>query len=207
MIWLATPIIITVYFCRGYLARLIFSRNSGDIALILGFLSVAIFFQIIYAIVCRWFYAQKDTKTPLFVSLFVIALNIVLVATLSKASMYGIAGLAIAQSIVAMIEVLILSVIMIMRDHRLLDAAFWSAMVKILSVAGFSLVAGYITVKVFPLQSDEKGLILLGSKLALIAGVVIGVYIIVSAMFGLEEAKIFFDRLKRLILKPIKIQY
>src|SRR5256885_12232213 len=34
--------------------------------------------------ISRWFYAQKDTKTPLFVSLFTIALNIMLAVTLAR---------------------------------------------------------------------------------------------------------------------------
>lgn len=207
MIWLTTPVVIICYFARGYLARLIFSRNAPDIALIFGFLTVAIFFRIVYTIVSRWYYAQKDTRTPLFVSLFVIGLNIVLTATLSRPEAYRIAGLAIAQSIAAMTEVVLLVSIMIYRDRKLFSGEFWGAIMRILSVAGFSLVAGYLTVKVFPLNGSEKGFITLGSKLATIAAVVGGVYVGISALFGLEEAKTIFNRLKRFILRPIKVQY
>ena len=207
LIWLTTPVVIICYFARGYLARLIFARNAPEIALIFGFLTVAVFFRVIYTIVSRWYYAQKDTKTPLFVSLFVIALNIALVATLARPDMYRIAGLAIAQSVAAMAEVIILLSVMVIRDHKIFSGEFMGAMIRILSVAGFSLVTGYTMMKIYPLQGAEKGFIVLGSKLAVISAVIIGVYLAMSALFGLEEAKIFFNRVKRFILKPIKIQY
>src|SRR6185312_12142393 len=78
MIWLSAPLVVVCFFGRGYLARLIYTKGNFQIATIFGFLTVAIFFRIVYSIISRWFYAQKDTKTPLFVSIFTIGLNVVL---------------------------------------------------------------------------------------------------------------------------------
>jgi putative peptidoglycan lipid II flippase len=211
MIWIAMPVVVVSFFARGYLARLIFSHNdAGQIALIFGYLVGAILFRIMYAIISRWFYAQKDTKTPLFVSLFTIALNIFLAYNLSRpvvnGSSYGIAGLAMAQSIVAAVEVLILVSIMVWRDHKLFNIAFWGGLVKILSVTGFSVLATFIMLSFFPLQLKDVGPITLGSKLAAIASVTFFVHITVSSLFGLEEAGIALRRIKKLILMPIKIQ-
>jgi putative peptidoglycan lipid II flippase len=206
MIWLTIPVVIICYFARGYLARLIFAKNGQEIALIFGFLTVAIFFRIMYTIISRWYYAQKDTKTPLLVSIFVIGLNVVLAAMLARPSSYGIAGLAISQSIVAMVEVVILFSVMLVRDPGLFRLEFWGAILKIFSVAGFALVAGYVAVSFFPLGLEERGFITLGSKLAAIAGSIFGVYLLVSALFGLEEAAAFFNRVKRIALKPIKVE-
>ena len=124
MIWITLPVVIVGFFARGYLARLIYAKNSPEIALIFGYLALAIFFGTIYTIISRWFYAQKDTKTPLFVSIFAIILDVILVTILARPSSYGIAGLAIAQSIVGMAEVIALLVIMLIRDSRLFDRAF-----------------------------------------------------------------------------------
>ncbi|HSH55945.1 MAG TPA: lipid II flippase MurJ, partial [Candidatus Limnocylindrales bacterium] len=77
LVWLTIPVVIVAFYARGYLARLIFSQNAPDIALLFGFLTVAIFFRTVYAIISRWFYAQKDTWTPLVVSIFIIVLNII----------------------------------------------------------------------------------------------------------------------------------
>ena len=73
-----------VFFGRGYLARLIFTRGSSEITAIFGFLCGAIFFRIVYAIISRYFYAQKDTWTPLGVSILAIGLNIYLAWKLSN---------------------------------------------------------------------------------------------------------------------------
>jgi putative peptidoglycan lipid II flippase len=206
MIWISAPLVVVCYFTRGYLARLIYSNGSPEIAIIFGFLTVAIFFRIIYAIISRWFYAQKDTKTPLFVSLFTIALNIGLAYLLSRPSAYGLSGLALAQSIVAAVEVFILVVIMLFRDHRLFDANFWSGVWRIISVTGFSVVASFIMISLYPLGLNDRGIFTLGSKLLFIAGVTFGVHVTVSALFGLEEARPIFSRLRKIILKPIKIE-
>jgi putative peptidoglycan lipid II flippase len=198
---------IICYFVRGYLARLIFTTPSPQIALIFGYLTIAIFFRIIYSLVSRWFYAQKDTKTPLFVSVFTIGLNIILAYSLSRKSSYGIAGLALAQSIVATVEVIILGIIMLIRDHKLFDKKFWGGVAKIMSITGFSIAAGIIMIALFPLGANDHGIITLGAKLLLIVSVVFSVHIGMSGLFGLEEVQPLFERAKRLILKPIKLDY
>lgn len=207
MIWLTIPVVVICFFCRGYLARLIFSRDAQQIALIFGFLTVAIFFRTLYAIISRWFYAQKDTKTPLFISIFTIALNIFLVMILARPKAYGAAGLAMAQSIVAAVEVLILVTVMLIRDTKLFDITFWGGLVRIISASGFSVLTAYIAVSFFPLGADDRGMVTLGTKLLFIAGSTIVVHVTVSGIFGLEEARPVFAAIKRFILRPIRIQY
>lgn len=205
MIWIIMPVVIVAFFARGYLARLIFARDSSEVALIFGYLTAAIFFGTIYTIISRWFYSQKDTKTPLVVSIFVILLNIALVYTFARPDSYSIAGLAMAQSIVAMVQVTILSTIMLIRDHQLFDREFLGGCARIVSVSGFSLIAGYIMVSIYPLESTDRGFITLGGKLLMIALVVFATHIGISSLFGLEEVHPLFDRVKRFIIKPAHI--
>lgn len=207
IIWITLPVVVVSFFARGYLARLIFAKNSDEITIIFGFLCVAILFRTLFAIISRWYYAQKDTRTPLIVSVFVIGLNVVLAYTLSRPHAYGVAGLAIAQSIVAAVEVGILGVIMLLRDPKLFDRQFWSGIFQTLSVTGFSLVAGYLAVQAWPLTSTDKGVIALGSKLLAISIATLSTHIVVSGIFGLDEAKPIFAWLRRLILRPVKIDY
>lgn len=206
MIWLAAPLVVVCYFARGYLARLIFSAGNEQIALIFGYLTLAIFFRILYTLISRWFYSQKDTRTPLYVSIFTIALNIVLAIKLASPNAYHIAGLALAQSIAAMAEVLVLFTVMLWRDHKLFDWQFWSGVIRIFSVTGFSVVAGFIMISFYPLGINDKGIITLGSKLMLIAGVTFGVHLIISGLFDLEEVRPIFARIKKLVLKPVKLE-
>lgn len=207
IIWITMPVAVVSYFARGYLARIIFGSDAPEIAVIFGFLTTAIVFRTIYTIVSRWFYAQKDTVTPLLVSIFTIALNIVLAYSLSRPGSYGVVGLAIAQSLVAAVEVFILFVIMLIRDHKLLDKTFFGGIGRILSVTGFSIVAGATMISILPLGVNDKGYEVLGTKLLAITLVVFTVHIAVSALFGLDEVRPFFRRLKQFILKPIRMTY
>jgi putative peptidoglycan lipid II flippase len=205
MIWISAPLAVLCYYCRGYLARMIYAHGSPQIATIFGFLTLAIFFRILYSIISRWFYAQKDTKTPMFVSIFTIGLNIVLAIELSRPHRYGVDGLALAQSIVAAIEVVILSVIMLLRDHKLFDHVFWTGVFKIISVTGFSVVTGFIMISLYPLGIADRGIVTLGSKLVFISGVTFIVHLSVSALFDLEEARPVISRLRKIVLSPIKL--
>ncbi len=206
IIWLTLPVVVLVYFTRGYLARLIFTYDAPQIALILGFFTGAILFRTIYSLVSRWFYAQKDTRTPLIVSLFAIALNVVLAYTLSRPDAYDVAGLAMAQSFVAAAEVVILFSVMLMRDHKLLNREFWSGLYRILSVTGFTIIAAFIMLTLLPLNTSDRGFITLGAKLSGIAFVTFLVHFGMSALFGLDEVKPILRKIRKTILTPIKIQ-
>lgn len=207
LLWISLPVVVITYFGRGYLARLIFKRGGPDIALILGFLSVAILFRIIYTLFSRYFYAQKDTVTPLLVSIFAIGLNIFLAFRLARPEPvgYGPAGLAIAQSIVAASEVVILFSIMLWRDRHLFTKEFWSVASKIISITGFTIMAAFIMVTVLPLSSSDRGFFTLGFKFGSISIVTLLTHLSVSYMFGLEEAKLALHTVRKTIFKPIKI--
>ena len=172
----------------------------------LAFLSAAIFFRIIYTIISRYFYAYKDTVTPLLVSILAIGLNIYLAFTLARPNSYNISGLAIAQSIVAAVEVIILCIIIVYRDRHFFGLQFVDVLMKMLSATGFSVVAAYISIQFLPLEVDDRGFITLGTKFVAIAAVTCSVYLVVSLLLRLEEPKPILERLKRIILKPIKIQ-
>jgi putative peptidoglycan lipid II flippase len=206
MLWITMPVVVIAYFCRGYLARLIYANGNDQIAIVFGYLTLAILFRIIYAIVSRWFYSQKDTKTPLVVSVFTITLNVFLAYTLAKPDAYGVAGLALAQSIVAIVEVLILFAIMLYRDPKLFDMNFLSGCIKIVSVTGFSVIAGLVMLTLYPLSAADRGVVTLGAKLLLISGVVIGTHLAVSSLFGLEEVRPVLSRIRKIILKPVKVE-
>ena len=207
LVWVTIPVVIVSYLARGYLARIIFKEGSAEIALIFGLMAIAIFFRVVYTIISRWFYAQKDTRTPLFVSLFTITLNIILAVLLARPSAYGAAGLAMALSICAAVEVLVLGTVMVARDRKLLDMEFWGGVGRAISVGGFSMLAGYAAVSTFPLTLNDTGFIVLGGKLAFIACTTFAVHIAVSGLFGLEEVRPIFNWFKRIVLRPIRGAY
>lgn len=208
MIWISMPTIVICYFCRGYLARLLYGQASPQVRLIFGYLTVAIFFRIVYSILSRYFYAQKDTRTPLYVSIFAIGLNIILAFSLAKPQPegYGLAGLAMAQSLVAAAEVVLLMGIMIYRDRKLLNMQFWGGVWRILSVTGFSVLTAFIMISLLPLKITDTGIVTLGIKLGAIAGATLLTHVAISSLFGLEEARPVVQKTKEFILKPISVK-
>lgn len=205
MIWIALPVVVISFFARAYLARIIFARSNHEISMIFGFLCIAIFFRIIYTIISRYFYAHKDTKTPLYVSLFVIAFNIVLAYNLSKPTAYDVVGLAMAQSIVAIIEIAILVSVIIYRDRKLFDVEFVGFLVKAFSVTGFTAFIAYYTVHLLPLRELDRGMGL-AVKLGFVASIILALHVSISYLFGMSEAKTVIYKIKRIILKPVKLQ-
>ncbi len=205
-IWITMPVVVIGFFARGYLARMIFANYAPQIAIIFGFLCVAIFFRTLYSLISRWFYAQKDTKTPLFVSMFTICLNIFLAYWLTRPGAYGVEGLAIAQSVVAAVEIVVLGTVMLRRDRKLFDGQFWGGVFRIVSVTGFSLVTGYIAVSLLPLSGGDSGFVMF-LKLSAIAGATLATHVTLSGLFGLEEARPFWSWVKRVTLRPIKVDY
>lgn len=206
LMWLTLPTVVFVYFTRGYLARLVFKRGSPEIALILGFLAIAIFFRVIYSLFSRYFYAHKDTVTPLIVSIFAIFLNIILVFALARPEAYGAAGLALAQSIVSMTEVFVIGVVIYTRDPTIFNREFWNMTTRLISVTGFTIISTFVMISVLPLDLNDSGFFLLGSKLAAIATVSFSTHVLVSALFGFDEGIKVINKLKNFIYRPIKFE-
>jgi peptidoglycan biosynthesis protein MviN/MurJ (putative lipid II flippase) len=158
-----------------------------------------------YTIISRYFYAQKNTRTPLLVSLLAIGSNIFLAYNLSKPSAYGVTGLAIAQSTVAAGEVFILFAIMLKNDRKLFDLPFWSGILRIISVTGFSALVAFLLVGLMPLNVNDRGLILM-IKLTLIGCGTLLTHVVLSWAIGLKEVQPIFEKIRKLVLKPVKIQ-
>ena len=203
------PVAVITFFTRAYLARLIYKNIAPEIALILGFLVGAIIFRTLYTLISRYFYSHKDTRTPLFVSLFAIALNIFLAFTLARprsAGGYDVAGLAIAQSIVAAVEVMILTAIIMLRDSHFFTATFWGGVVRTLSVTGFTILTTYIMVSLVPLNVTDRGFITLSTKLLFIIIPTLIVHVGISSLFDLPEAQPVVSKLRSIALKPVRVQ-
>lgn len=196
IIWLALPVATIAYFTRGYLVN--FIKNGGDalMAGLLGALVVAILFRSIYHIAARSFYAQQDTKTPLYISVFAIGLNIILAIWFTASLDMGAYGLAWAQSIVAFIEVMILFFVMSRRIEGLFDRVFLGAVMRMASATGFMAVISYISVLVFQLGAGDQSFLATFPKFAIIVAVNLAAYVLFSKLLKLSEADPVIAKLK-----------
>lgn len=204
IIWLALPVATVAYFTRGYLVN--FIKNGGDplIAGLLGALAVAILFRSIYHIAARSFYAQQDTKTPLYISLFAIGLNIILAIWFTSTLNMGAYGLAWAQSFVATIEVLVLFAVMSRRIKGLFDTVFLRAVVRMASATGLMALVSYTMVLIFQLQTRDQSFLATFPKFAIIVIVSLTAYVGLSRLFGLEEATPVIRRAKAILFSQAR---
>lgn len=189
IIWLAMPVATVTFFTRGYLVN--FIKNGGDVLMsgLLGALVVAILFRSIYHIAARSFYAQQDTKTPLYISIFSIGLNIFLAIYFTQKLDFGAYGLAWAQSIVAAVEVFILFAVMSRRIQGLFDVVFVHAIARMVSATGFMALISYISVLTFQLTADDQSFFATFPKFTIIWILSVASYVAFSRMLKIEEAK------------------
>lgn len=168
IIWLALPVAVIVFFARGYIVSFIKNGGNSLIAGLLGALVVAILFRTIYHIAARTFYAQQDTKTPLYISLFSVGLNITLAIWFTVGLKMDAYGLAWAQSIMAMVEVVILFVIMSMRIPGLFSRSFFHAIGRMAGASALMGLVTYVCVFFLQLQSEDQSFIATFPKFTII---------------------------------------
>lgn len=201
IIWLALPIATITFFTQDYITSFLFNKGAPVVATTLGILSAAIVFRSIYHIASRSFYAQKDTRTPLYISLFTISFNIALAITLSKVFNMGIYGLAMAQTTAAVVEVAILFTIMSRRIPKLFGKEFLGALWRIvLATAGMTFVTIFVLLFVGPAVSDQ-GFYVLFPKFFLVSVVSFAAYVGTSNYLKLEEAEHVIVKVKSIISK------
>ncbi len=199
IIWLSLPVAIITFFTRGYLVNFINPNGDSLMAGLLGALVLAILFRSVYYIAARTFYAQQDTKTPLYISFFSIGLNIVLAIWFTQTLDMGAYGLAWAQSIMAAVEVFILFVVMARRFPGLLNSDFWNAVWRMASATGFMAAVSYAMVLIFPLQAgDQSSFYFTFPKFVLIVGMSFVAYITFSKLLKLDEADPVVAMVRRL---------
>ncbi len=206
IIWLALPIATIIFFTRGYIVH--FIRNAGDplMAGILGALVLAILFRTIYHMAARSFYAQQDTKTPLYISFFSIGLNIILAIVLSMSLDMGAYGLAWAQSIVAILEVIILFVVMGKRMPKLFNLSFIGAIWKMLIATGVVALVCYIGVRILPFRELDDSFYSAFPRFMMITIASFLAYAVASKVLGLKEIDPVLNRVKQLLFARFDVK-
>lgn len=196
IIWLALPVAAISFFGRGYIVSFIKSGGDALMAGLLGALVVAILFRSVYHIAARSFYAQQDTKTPLYISFFAISLNIALAVWFTMSLDMGAYGLAWAQSIVAMVEVVILFIVMARRIPGLFDATFAHAVMRMIIATVITGIIAYASVQFLQFQNTDQGIQTTLPKFVAISIISLSTYVWLSRRFGLSEADPVVEKIR-----------
>lgn len=204
--WMALPVSVVIFFTRGYVVH--FIRNGGNqlIAGILGCLVVAILFRTIYHMAARAFYARQDAKTPLYISIFSITLNIILAIVLSMVLKMGAYGLAWAQSTVAVLEVVVLLAVMNRQMPKLFDMTFVRAIFKMIIAGTITGVVCYIAVLIMPFRYHDDSFFSAFPKFVIISLVSFGAYAAASKWLKLPEIDPILARLKKVLFGRLEFK-
>lgn len=206
--WIALPVSVIAFFGRGYVTSFISNignnDSNGTIASILGTLCVAIFARSIFHIASRGFYAYQDTKTPFVVSIFAIGLTIGLSIWFYLIGL-GVDGLGWAQSIGAVVEIVILLYILQRRSGRvLLNRSYWRATFRMFFATAIAGCVAFSMTKFVPLMVTDTSLVITIPKFLLISSVSFIAYLIASYFLNLKEAGPIFRYFKKILFRNVK---
>ena len=206
--WIALPVSVIAFFGRGYVTSFISNignnDSNGTIASILGTLCIAIFARSIFHIASRGFYAYQDTKTPFIVSIFAIGLTIGLSVWFYLIGL-GVDGLGWAQSIGAMVEIVILLYILQRRSGRvLLNKSYWRATFRMIFATAIAGCVAFSMTKFVPLMATDTSLVITIPKFLLISSVSFIAYLIASYFLNLKEAGPIFRYFKKILFRNVK---
>lgn len=208
IIWISLPIATIAFFARGYVTSFVSNignnNQNGTIASVLGMLCIAIFARSVFHIASRGFYAYQDTKTPFRVSIVAIGLTIAMAVGFYLLG-WGVDGLGLAQSLGAVIEIVILLFILQKRsDHKILNRSFWKAVLRMAFATFIAGCVAFSLTKFIPLMATDSSLVITIPKFLLIASVSIIAYAIASFFLDLDEVKPIFDYVKKILFKNVK---
>jgi len=208
ILWFALPAAAIAFLLRGYLVRLYIGQGNEMVADALAWFTLAIIFRALFHTLTRAYYAQRDTKTPLMISIVAIGLNIALAFMFVDWFENSISGLAAAQSVVAVIEVSLLIYIL---HRRLKGVITWKliyAGFRILLATAAMSITTYIMVRyIFPLQALDVGFFTLAPKFLAILAVSGVVYILAGYILKLKEPTMVINSLKKWLFKPLSTKY
>ena len=207
IIWISLPVAVISFFGRGYVTSFISNignnDSNGTIASVLGMLCLAVFARSVFHIASRGFYAYQDTKTPFVVSIFAIGLTIIL-SVWFYALGWGVDGLGLAQSLGALVEIIILLYILQKRYKKeLLNKNFWKAMYRMLFATVITGCVAFSMTKFVPLMSTDNSLVITVPKFLLISVVSFASYLAASYFLNLKEAKPIFERIKKILFRNV----
>lgn len=203
IIWISLPVALISYFARGYVVS--FIKNGGDalIASVLGTLVLAIFARSVFHIASRGFYARQDTRTPFVVSIVAVGLS-TLLAVLFTIWGFGPEGLGYAQSIGAVLEIIILLVLLNRKSKRkLFNKAFWKGISRMVFSTVIAGAVCYSMTKFFPLRSTDVSLLATLPKFLLISVVSVVAYIAAGYFLDLPEVEPIVAKLKKILFRNV----
>ncbi|HEX3082029.1 MAG TPA: murein biosynthesis integral membrane protein MurJ [Candidatus Saccharimonadia bacterium] len=204
ILFLAIPAAIFAVITRGYIVRLLLASGDPTVASTLGWYSATIVFMSLFLLVSRVYYALQDTRTPLYLSLASIPLNILLSIILSRT--HGVIGLAMAASVVTGLETIALLIILRWRKGSFGMRSIWAGTWRMILAGAVMAPILYLSVSHFlPLYALDRGFVTLAPKFALILLIAVAAYFVPCWLLRLKEADRFITRVKDIMARSLSL--
>lgn len=164
----------------------------------IAFFSPTVIAQGLNQLLVRGFYALKDTKTPLYVGVVAVLINVILSVSLTRRWQFGIAGLTAASSIASLIQTLLLLIWLDRRVGGFPRARLLGPALKV-SLAGFAMaVFLWLPMRLLDQLIFDTTRVLPLVALTIIASTVgLTVYFLLTWALDVEERAAFVDLLAR----------
>lgn len=207
VIWFALPAVLVTFLLRGYLVRIIVRDGNAQIAALVGVFAWVILFRSLYHVLSRSFYAQKDTKTPLYVSVGTVGTTIGLAIWWSQPQNFGLIGLPLSQLVASIFETIILTTILQRRFPHIINRPFLGAVWRMVSAFGITFWVTWLLRREFlELGAQDRGFFTLMSKVGLLGLITALLYIGLSWLFRIEEVDPIIAKARSILFKPIRLQ-
>lgn len=234
IVFLVLPISATLIVLRIPLVRLIFGTDifsweaTVQTGMVVSAFAFGVVFQAASALLARGFYALHDTKTPMFISLTTMTINIILNFILIRGMGLPAWGLAAGFSTSAFLQA---SLLFYLINRKVGDGKKREIIFPMIKSAVAALGAGgmmFFLLKIFDRAVWIKRLSFLGKiestkdfpfenfvldtrytvNLLILTGFVIGVgitvYLVISILFKSKEVWDFFNLVKRLLIRKVE---
>jgi putative peptidoglycan lipid II flippase len=204
ILFLAIPAALFALVARGYIVRLLYGFGDVTTANTLGWFAGTIVFTSLFMLVSRVYYAMQDTRTPLYLSLASIPLNILLSFILSRS--YGVVGLAMSASVVAALETTTLALILRARHGSFGEKSILRGAWRMVIAGAIMIGTLYPLIAVaLPLYAADIGISTLLPKFLAIVVVALMTYLVPCYLLRLNEAKHIAGRALEIMQRSLNL--
>jgi len=178
---------------RAQIVRLVLGAGNFDwedtylTAQSLGFFAIGVFAQALIPLVARAFYSIQDTRTPVVISIISVIVNIV--ASLILVRSLGVMGLALAFSVAAFVNILLLLITLRWKIGDLNDNEILTSSIKILILSLIMGGVAYMALNIIAPIVDMKTFWGVFVQAALAAAAGIFIYFGLAYLLRLKELK------------------
>ena len=202
-LFLTLPVSVLLIVLRIPIVRLFYGAErfdwdaTVDTGLTLAYFALSVTAQSLIFLFARAFYAQKDTKTPFFISLFCALLNLFLAWYFITVQHYSIYFLALATSVSYLVSIFLLAFFLDRKIHLpkmllLIDGG------KIVIASVITGVALYLPIKLLDqLVFDTTRTLNLLALTTIASFLGLSAYIFLTWLLDIKEAYYFFEVIKK----------